>query len=244
MLLYPLSQALLLCLAGLLLLLLRRERAAFVAGLLGVGWLYLCSTALVADLLMAQLERAYPPRALALTPSADAIVLLGGGVRGATHGDALADLNPQADRLVYATALYQAGRAPVILATGGNRPGARPEAEMTRDILRVMGVPDAAILLETRSRDTHDNAVYSAALLRARDMRRVLLVTSAFHMRRAQALFEAQGLEVIPAPTDYQRLAVPPAVPPWLPGVENLARSTHALHELLGYRVYRCRGWL
>lgn len=99
-------------------------------------------------------------------------------------------------------------------------------------------------MLETQSRDTHDNAVYAAVLLKARDLRRILLVTSAFHMRRAQALFAAQGLDVIPAPTDYQRLVAAPAVPRWLPAVENLARSTHALHEMVGYRVYRYRGWL
>ncbi|MCB1676447.1 MAG: YdcF family protein, partial [Halioglobus sp.] len=171
LLLYPLSQALLLFVCAVLFGLLRRSRAASAAGLLSVAWLYLCSTAVFADGLMAILERDYPPRAISVLGPADAIVLLGGGVRGDTHMGTLADLNRQADRLVYAAALYKAGKAPLILVTGGNRPGARPEADMTRDILRVMGVPDAAILRETRSRDTHDNAVYCAALLEARDLR-------------------------------------------------------------------------
>jgi uncharacterized SAM-binding protein YcdF (DUF218 family) len=63
-------------------------------------------------------------------------------------------------------------------------------------------------------------------------------------MRRAEALFADQGLEVVPAPTDYQRLASPPMVSPWLPSVGDLWQSTYALHELLGYWVYRYRGWL
>lgn len=156
----------------------------------------------------------------------------------------LADLNRSADRIVHAAALYKAGKAPLILVSGGSQPEARPEAEMTRDILEVMGVPRRSILLETRSRDTHDNAVFSAIMLKREGMRRILLVTSAYHMRRAQALFEAQDLEVVPAPTDFQRLVVEPVVPGWLPGVDNLARTTNALHEMLGYWVYRFRGWL
>ena len=84
------------------------------------------------------------------------------------------------------------------------------------------------------------------ALLEQAGARRILLVTSAFHMRRAARLFAAQGLEVIPAPTDYQRLVAPETavLPAWAPEVGNLTRSTRALHELWGYWVYRLRGWL
>ena len=112
----------------------------------------------------------------------------------------LGDLNQQADRLVHAVALYKAGKAPVILVTGGSAQGDRSEAQVMRDILEVMGVPRGVILMEERSRNTHDNAVYSTELLQQRELRRILLVTSAFHMRRALALFEGRGLEVIPAP--------------------------------------------
>lgn len=244
LLLYPLSQALLLCFLGLLLMLLGRIRGAFASVLLAVIWLSLCSTGLFADLLMGTLERDYPPRAMSAVERADAIVLLGGAMRGDVHMGTLADLNQQADRLVHATALYKAGKAPLVLVTGGAAPDDRPEAQQIRDILAVMGVPKGNILLEIQSRDTHDNAVYSAVILKARGMRRILLVTSAWHMRRAQPLFEAQGLEVVPAPTDYQRLVVEQVVPGWIPGVGNLARTSYALHELLGYRVYRWRGWL
>jgi uncharacterized SAM-binding protein YcdF (DUF218 family) len=228
----------------LILLLFRRRRMALSALALGLGWLYLSSTALFADYLMATLERDYPPTALSVTSQAGAIVLLGGATRGDTHMSSLGDLNQQADRLVHAVALYKAGKAPRILVTGGGQRGARPEAELMRDLLEVMGVPRKAILLERRSRDTYQNALNSAVLLNNLHIRKILLVTSAFHMRRSEALFALQGLEVIPAPTDYQRLVMPPVLPRWLPGVENLARTTIALHEHLGYWVYRYRGWL
>ena len=101
-----------------------------------------------------------------MSPEADAIVLLGGAIRGDTHMGTLGDLNQQADRLVHAVALYKAGKAPWLLVTGGaasRAPGARHE--IMRDLLEVMGVPAGAILLEDKSRDTYQNAVYTAQML-------------------------------------------------------------------------------
>jgi uncharacterized SAM-binding protein YcdF (DUF218 family) len=244
LLLYPLGQALLLGLLALLALLLHRTRAAFWVLALATGWLYLCSTAVFADYLMGTLEDPYPPKALSVTAQADAIVLLGGAIRGDTHMGTLGDLNQQADRLVHAAALYQAGKAPRLLVTGGSEPGTRSEAEIMYDLLQVMGVPASAILREDKSRDSHDNAVYTAAMLNRLGMHKILLVTSAFHMRRAEALFAGRGLEVIPAPTDYQRLVGPSVMSRWLPTVSDLWQSTYALHEILGFWVYRYRGWL
>jgi uncharacterized SAM-binding protein YcdF (DUF218 family) len=244
LLLYPLSQALLLSIAALLALLVHYRRTAFSLLALATLWLYLCSTALVADYLMGLLEDPYPPKALSITPEAGAVVLLGGATRGDTHMSTLGDLNQQADRLVHAVALYKAGKAPWVLVTGGAGDGARSEAEIMRDLLVVMGVPAGVILLEDKSRDTYQNALYCAAILNGRGINRILLVTSAFHMRRSEALFLAQGLEVIPAPTDYQRLVMPPLLSGLLPTVSDLGRTTHALHELIGYWIYRYRGWM
>ena len=110
------------------------------------------------------------------------------------------------------------------------------------ELLTLMGVPPYAILQEDRSRDTHQNAVNTGAMLEKLGINKILLVTSAFHMRRSEAVFEAQGLEVIPAPTDFQRLVGPATVPGWLPSVSDLWQSTHALHEIIGYWVYRYQG--
>jgi len=244
LLVYPLSFSLLLCVLALLFSSLRWARGSFYTLLLAAGWLYLCSTALFADFLMGTLERDFVPRAMSVIAPADAIVLLGGAMRGDSHMGTLPDLNQHADRLVHAVALYKAGKAPAILLTGGAAEDARPEAQQMQDVLAVMGVPAKHVMLENASRDTHDNAVNSARLLKARGMHRILLVTSAFHMRRAVALFEGQGLEVVPAPTDYQQLVAKQVLPDWLPEVSNLYQTTDALHEIVGYWVYRWRGWL
>jgi uncharacterized SAM-binding protein YcdF (DUF218 family) len=244
LLIYPLSLCLLVCILGLVFVQLRWTRVGFYTLVLAVGWLSLCSTALFANFLMGTLEKGYVPRAISVLENADAIVVLGGGTRGDTHMGTLPDLNEHADRMLYAVALFKAGKAPVIMLTGGGGEGTRSEAQQMKDVLEVMGVSERDMLLENVSRTTYDNAVFSAQILKSRDIHRVLLVTSAYHMRRSQALFEAQGIEVIPAPTDYQQLVAQPVLPGWLPTVGSLHQTTDALHEIVGLWVYRWQGRL
>lgn len=241
---YPLNLSLLLALLALLLWLVRRRRLAARIALLAFAWLYAFSTATVANYLTDYLEEPFPPKAMSVVPVVDAIVLLGGATRGDTLRARAPDLNQRADRLVHAAALYRQARAPLVVVSGGSPVGGRSEAAQMRDLLLQMGVPLGAMQLERQSRNTRENAAYTGDLLRERGARRILLVTSAFHMRRAVPLFEQQGLEVHPAPTDFQRLVDNSLVPGWLPGVGNLARSSEALHEIVGYWYYRWRGWL
>ena len=242
MLLHPLIQALLLLLVALVLW--RFSRLARRLVVVAFAWLYLCSTAVVADFLMGTLEDDYKPRALSKVPEADAIVILGGATRGDAHFSTMGDLNQHADRLTYGLQLYQAGKAPWILLSGGGSEQERPESEIMYDYLELMGVPKGSMLRERESRTTQENAVYSGILLQGKGVQRILLVTSAFHMRRAVPLFERQGLEVVPAPTDYQRIVSEPTLPRWLPGAEALVRTSKAIKEHVGYWVYRSRGWL
>ena len=244
LLVYPLNQSLILLILAMLLLWFGARRSCGLLLLLAIGWLWASSTAMTADWLMGQLERDYRPRALAVTPEADAIVVLGGATRGDTHMSSLGDLNQAADRLVHAVALYRAGKAPRIVLSGGSRPGGRPEAQLMQEILEVMGVPARAILTEEASRDTFENASFSQAVLAGKGIKRILLVTSAYHMRRSEALFRASGFEVIPAPTDYQRLVAPPLVPRWLPTAEDLETTSLAIHEYVGYWAYALGGRL
>ena len=238
---YPLSQAILLSVVALLLFLAGGRAKAAIVIVLGIGWLWLASTAIFADWLMGTLEDPYRPKALSVSPEADAILVLGGATRGDTHLSSVGDMNQQADRLLHAVRLFQAGKAPVIVLSGGARPGARPEAQLMQEILQVMGIPEEVIVTEEASRDTYENALYSRTVLSRGAIDRILLVTSAYHMRRAEAVFEAQGFEVVPSPTDYQRLVAPPLIPRWLPTADDLDRSTRAIHEYVGYFAYGLR---
>jgi uncharacterized SAM-binding protein YcdF (DUF218 family) len=250
LLVYPLTQVFLLQLLALLTLWWGRRRAALLILVVGVAWFYLVSTEVFGAWLMQNLERSYPPVAAQALPEADVIVLLGGGVHSRKSPQVLGDLNRWSDRLLFAAALYKAGKAPAILLSGGGPEGRPTESELSRDILLVMGVPPESMVLEETSRDTHGNAVYTAPLIQQHGWERVLLVTSAFHMRRAVALFAARGIAVIPAPTDHfishhaEQEDDELEVLAWLPTLKGLLVTHYALHELVGFTVYRLRGWL
>ena len=105
---YPLSQTLLLLIVGLLSAIIASARSAVFITVLAAAWLWLCSTALMADWLMGTLEDPYRPKALSVSPEADAILVLGGATRGDTHFSSLGDMNQQSDRLLDAVRMFQA----------------------------------------------------------------------------------------------------------------------------------------
>ncbi len=139
----------------------------------------------VATLLERPLHVAHPLETL------DAIVVLGAPLaRGGTLRSALRE------RVAAAAELYRAGAAPLVVATGGLTHGApRAEAEAIGEALVATGIPDDAVLVETASLTTADNARLTAALLAPRGARRGWLVTPPFHGPRAARLFRKAGLE-------------------------------------------------
>lgn len=243
---FPLGSALMLLVLGLLCRLLRRPRMGTTLTTLAVLWLWACSTPLVAGALTRSLEADWPSTPVAALPAADLVVVLGGGMAPPRSASGHADLGAAADRYWHAARIQRAGRAPRILVSGGNVwEGRRPsEAEAAAGFLRELGVPADAILEERESRNTRENARFTARLLAAEGWTRVLLVTSASHMGRARATFERAGVAVVPAATDHALGSDAPALFGALPDAEALAGTTRALREYLGRLVYRLRGWL
>ena len=239
-LLAPLGTALALALLALGLAAFGRRRIGWVVGALGFLWVLAWSLPPASFALRGLLEGAYPYVAPLDAPRAPVAVVLGGGIEppGWRHG--AANLNAQADRVLYAAELYHAGRVACLLLSGGAHPAlsARSEAAVTRELLMALAVPAKAIELEEESRNTRQNAAFSAKRLRERGINRILLVTSALHMRRAAARFRDQGLEVIPAATDHEARDRLTAVD-WLPDAEALDGSGRAFKELVGYWVGR-----
>ncbi len=238
---YPLGLTIILGLFALMLLLIGRKRIALFSILLSITVLWGSSTAKVADSLMASLERNYPPLAVEIMPSADAIVILGGMTRGIVPGTGLTDLDGGVDRLVHGARLWKAGKAPLIILTGGNWEGYQPESEAMAEILLLMGIPESSMLLESESRNTYQNALYTVPLLKKQGISKVLLVTSAFHMRRATAVFEDMGISVIPAATDYQLVERFMSILDWLPQAGALSTTTRGIKEYIGWWVYSFR---
>lgn len=219
----------------------RRPQMARFAGVFALAWLWLWSIPLVAERAAWTLERRYPPVSADQLPSADAIVLLGGFLDPAQPPFAIdPNLNGAADRAWLAAQLWHAGKAPRLICSSGLAPLSRASAPECPDavrLLRDLGIPDSAIVVESASRTTRENAAETRQLL-ATDAR-VLLVTSAMHMPRSLASFRQAGIDAVPAPTDHVfRPDRPFEITTLLPSPSALATSTAVWHEWLGRLWY------
>ena len=160
----------------------------------GVVLLWVASATPVSDWLCEAVEARNPPAAIADLPEADAILVLGGGVGGAMAPRVIPQLATGASRTWYGARLWKAGKAPEIVAVGGARHGV-PESAAIAEFLVDLGVDPAAILQESQSRSTVENALFVKPLLATHQIHRALLVTSALHMPRALAIFRAAGID-------------------------------------------------
>lgn len=228
----PLGTALVCACLALLLAWAKRQRLAVLVGVAALSWLWLWSTPVASLWLRAQLESSYPPVPVAQLPSAPVAVVLGGAVAAPWGARSVPDLGAAADRVWHAARIHHAGKAPLLLLSGGAHEGGASEAQAMQLFLAALGVPASALLLEGQSRTTQQNAALTADVLKQRGVTRVLLVTSALHMPRALASFEALGLQVVPAAVDHETIG-PPPMWPWLPDTGSLDGSGRAFKELL-----------
>jgi uncharacterized SAM-binding protein YcdF (DUF218 family) len=217
--------------------------------LLGVALvvLWIAATPVFANWLTWQLESQFPPRTIETLPQSDVVIILGGVLGQPVPPRIAADLTDSADRIMHALRIYRAGKAPLIVISAGNLYGGAAidsEAQLIADFLIELGAPPSALVLETRSRNTRENAVNTGAIFKQHGWRNGLLVTSGAHMPRAFAAFQRMGLNVTPAATDIHS-GPPSSVSLFelLPDAAALAGTTLAIKEMLGLCYYRLRGW-
>jgi uncharacterized SAM-binding protein YcdF (DUF218 family) len=170
------------------------------------------------------------------TPSrlekAEAIVVLGSNVseNGVLESDSLR-------RAIQGIVLQRKGLAPLLVLSGTAPKKGLTEAKVRAELAREIGISSDAILTEEGARTTREEAIRIGALLRARQVRRVLLVTSPYHMLRAQRLFERAGFEVLPATAeDTSQAANSPE--------GRLRLTREVLQEILARLYYRVAGYL
>jgi uncharacterized SAM-binding protein YcdF (DUF218 family) len=244
----PPANLFLLILAGLLIWR-RWPRAGRIVAGAGLGLLALLSTNAGASFLVRPLEGMTAPLRAPERTGAQAIVVLAAGrLQQAPEygGRDIPDYLALA-RLRYAAHLQRLTGLPVLVSGGIGAKAARSDGTAGADALadamasalrEDFGVPVRWV--EARSRDTFENAAYSAAMLRKDGVGRILLVTDAMHMPRSRTAFEREGLEVVGAPTmffgDQAR-----SLGAWAPSAEGMRRSWYATYELLGIAWYRLR---
>jgi uncharacterized SAM-binding protein YcdF (DUF218 family) len=189
-------------------------------------------------------------------PTAEAIILLGGATRSQSYPRPGVDLSERGDRVIYAAQLYKRGKAPFIITSGGRigwrDDGAPESSDMAKVLTQDLGVPITAIIEEPNSLNTYENAVNVQKIMVDRQIKKVLLVTSAFHMPRSLRIFRKLKMDVIPAPSDYlaSQLALDEPHRTWeaatlsaIPDSERLEHFTTALKEYIGTWIYTVKGW-
>lgn len=214
------------------------RRTGFTLAWSGVACAIVLSSSPSVGWLAAQLE---PPRAVSAEAarSAEAIVILGGGRRRhAPEYDGETVNRLTLERLRYGARLARETGLP-ILVSGGAPSGELPEAELMQSTLEIdFNMP--VRWLERASLDTRQNAQFSAVQLNVAGVKRILLVTHAIHMPRAQAEFESQGFEVVAAPTGWlgnpENLEIDLGL---LPSASSAYSGWLASHEWLGRLAYR-----
>ena len=185
------------------------------------------------------LERANVP------PGVSAIVLLGSGsftVRDWNENRFSILDRPGASRVLEALRVFSLVGADWIISSGGLADlddQNEPSGTTMRDALVHLGVPASRILVETKSRNTHDEALIVAPMLEALEVDHVILVTSDVHMRRSLGAFRAQGVDAIPAIARHPYLDAP-----WIfPSEDGLYDAAMVVHEVIGLGYYSLRGW-
>ena len=209
----------------------------------GVAGLLVFGVSPLSYVLVAVLEARFPRPDLANSGPIAGIIILG----GAANADAwpqteLASLNEAAERMTEGAALALRLREVPVVFTGGNGNlvlDVPPEADVARRLLVALGIEERRIVLESRSRTTFENAIFTKAILNPKPGDRWLLITSAWHMPRSVGCFRKAGFDVTAWPVDYRAAG---AFGLDLNFVEGLRRTDNVFREYAGLLAYYLSG--
>jgi len=205
------------------------------------------SLPVVGHFALGSLEWRYPPQDQ-VPDDAGAIVVLSGYVR--PRSEAISEVELGSDtllRCLHAARLYKARPCPILVSGGRVDPSTSGPtlAQAMHDFLVGLGVKEQDLLVEERSRTTYENAALSGDILTQRGIHKIVLVTSASHMRRGERCFRALGFQVVPSACDYRTAWFPWSLSCFvLPSPYAAAEVELATHEWLGLAWYWLRGWI
>jgi uncharacterized SAM-binding protein YcdF (DUF218 family) len=209
--------------------------------------LWILSSFPVSQWLVRSLEKDYNPVPLEKVISSDIIVVLGGAINIlGIHRDRV-ELGSSAERMTDTILLYRQKKAPKILFTGGSGilfQQDYTEAFFANKFFRDFEIPKEDLILENKSKNTYENALFTKELLNVFGKNRIILVTSAFHMKRSIGVFTKMGFDVQPFPTDYKSMLDDVNWDTIIPSTMALDASTIAIKEWIGILVYKIKGYI
>lgn len=189
----------------------------------------------------------YPPQNIEETDNYKVGILLGGYTLEQKENYDFTTLSKNANRLIQTVELYHAGKINKILLSGGT--GAIgsdfQESRSSFELLQKMGIPKEDMLIEDKSRNTYENALFSAKILKKEAPNtKYLLITSAFHQRRALACFQKQGLECDAFCADIKSTTKIPITSRFTPDSQNIELWQLCIKEIIGYLAYKVKGYI
>lgn len=198
--------------------------------------------------LIGTLERPYVGKTVWAARPGDAVLVLGGGPHFSTNDSFHLGFGGSSSRIVAAVELIRRHKAgTLVIGGGGYTEGSRkrPESELVRDWLQSWKVCDEAQVIPLEiCENTHDEVLRAEKLAQEHHWRRVILVSSAFHLKRAEGLCRQIGLPVETVACDFRAEGVARPFRSIFPGAQTFEIFEDYLHEILGWYVYRWRGWV
>ena len=211
--------------------------------IIGIFILIVCSLPIVSDKLVAYLESDYQLSKPSNIEPADSIVVLSGMIRTINSKDGLDyEFGEASDRIFAGINLFKEKKAPKLILTRGKLPWSVgiPEGEYLKEIAITNGISENNILLTENVENTDQEAKAIKKLL-SEDKLTVILVTSAFHMPRAQLVFEAAGINVVPFPVDFQKGLSKNTFMSFMPSATALGETCFFVGEMMGRIYYNLR---
>ena len=221
-----------------------KKRFAYIA--VAAALLYVGSMPIVSEALFRQIESGEVKLTPHDVPQADAIVVLGGMLSWVPSKQGLVTEWGDPDRFFAGVDLMAAGRAPALIFTGGKFPwdlGLEAEGHVLKRYAQRMNIPAEKIWVTEDVQNTEQEAreVGKMLAVASGERKKIILVTSAFHIKRAEMLFAKTGLEIFAYPVDFKSAQTALTPMSFLPNVSALGTTDAAIRESLGLVFYKLK---
>ena len=207
--------------------------------LIGIIILIFSSLPIVSNKIIAYLEKNYEPIEISEIENMDAIVVLSGMIRVIGDEENLKyEFTDSVDRFFAGLDLFNNNKSPILILTRGKMPWSLgiAEGEYLKELAIKYGIPEEKIILTEEVQNTDQEANAIKKILN--EDAKIILVTSAFHMPRAERVFKAANINVIPFPVDFQNSKSKTTMMDFIPSAESLFHTSHFVREMIGRLYY------
>ena len=210
--------------------------------LIGVIILILSSLPIISNKFIAYLEKDYQPIEIAEIENVDAIVVLSGMIRVIGDEENLKyEFTDSVDRFFAGLDLFNNNKSPILILTRGKMPWSIgiAEGEYLKELAIKYGVSEENIILTDEVQNTDQEAKAIKEILT--EDAKIILVTSAFHMPRAEKVFKAANINLIPYPVDFQNSKSKTTMMDFIPSAGSLFDTSHFVREMIGRLYYNLK---